>query len=56
MNFIGILYKLYLHLFAICGIVAMYGVMCVWAANCGIELPFMGEIASLILKFVALGV
>lgn len=56
MNFIGFLYKLYLHLFAICGSVAMYAVMCLWAANGGIKLPFMGEILSLIMKFVAIGI
>lgn len=55
MKIIGILYKLYLHLFAIAGMVAMYAVMCLWAANCGIELPLMGEIFTLIFRFVNIG-
>lgn len=51
MNFIGFLYKLYLHIFAICGFIAMYGIMCIWGFASGIKLPFAGEIISLIIKF-----
>jgi hypothetical protein len=42
--------------FALTGILCNYAVMCLWAANGGIKLPFMGEILSLIMKFVAIGI
>lgn len=54
MNFIGFLYKLYLYMFAICGFIAIYGIMCIWAATSGIKLPFMGEVLTMIVKFGAL--
>lgn len=55
MKTIVFLYKLYLHMFALCGFVAMYAVMCIWAANGGVKLPFMGETMSLIFRVIALG-
>lgn len=41
--------------FALTGILCNYAVMCLWAANSGIKLPFMGEIFTLIFRFVNLG-
>jgi hypothetical protein len=54
MNFIRILYFLYLHLFAIAGLVALYAVMCVWCLTSGIMLPYAGGIITIIGKFVML--